>query len=263
MSDRVNTISSAAHPLSPIERRTLNEIAYARLRQALLSGRLEPGRVLTLRGLAETLGTSVMPVRDAVGRLAAEQAFEVLPNRGIRIPRLGRDHADELWRLRVELEGEAAELGAHRVTPAEQVEIEQAMRTLRARAAAGDFHGMLDANDALQFGVYRAAKTHVLVRLIETLRMQSMPHCAAALRRLLIERPPFLAETLDDSEAVVRALGRGDARAAREAKRRDLRGLRAWVERCALDESVDSAPSVDEDRGQLSGAVRGRWRLFS
>lgn len=238
MKDEVNTVSRGGDPLVPIERRTLNEIAYARLKKALLSGRLEPGRTLTLRGLAETLGTSVMPVRDAVGRLAAEQAFELLPNRGIRIPSLTAEHADELWGLRIDLEGEAAALAARRVTADELPEIERSMRELRSRAMAGDLYGGLDANDSLQFAIYRAAKTHVLLRLIETLRLQSMPHCTASLRRLFTEQPPFLAETLDHSEAVVKALARRDPRAAREAKRRDLEGLRGWVERCAAEGSA-------------------------
>jgi DNA-binding GntR family transcriptional regulator len=63
-----------------------------------------------------------------------------------------------------------------------------------------------------------------------------MPHCTASLRRLFAERPPFFIETLDHSEAVVKALARRDARGAREAKRRDLEGLREWVERCAAEE---------------------------
>jgi DNA-binding GntR family transcriptional regulator len=237
MKDRVNARFEGGNPLTPIERRTLNEIAYARLKKALLSGRLEPGHTLTLRGLAATLGTSVMPVRDAVGRLAAEHAFELLPNRGIRIPRLTPEHADELWGLRIDLEGEAAALAAPRVTPDELAEIERWMQELCARAAAGDLYGGLDANDSLQFAMYRAAKTHVLLRLIETLRMQSMPHCTASLRRLFAEQPPFLAETLDHSKAVVEAIARGDAGGAREAKRRDLEGLRGWVESCAAEES--------------------------
>lgn len=228
--------------LAPIERRTLNGSAYERLRKALLSGHLEPGGVLTLRGLAAALGTSVMPVRDAVGRLAAEQALELLPNRGIRIPRLGPEEADEVWRLRIELEGEAAGLAATRVGPAEMAEIERLRDEVERHAQAGDLHAMLEANDAFQFAVYRAAKTRVLIRLIETLRMQSVPHCTAALRRLLAERPPFLGETLRYHDKLVAALRRRDAGRATETKRRDLERLREWVERCEAAPAAKTPP---------------------
>ena len=52
---------------------------------------MEPGQRFTLRGLAAAIGTSAMPVREAVTRLAAEQALEVLPNRAIRVPLMTRE----------------------------------------------------------------------------------------------------------------------------------------------------------------------------
>src|SRR5262245_48159616 len=85
--------------LAPIERVTLQETAYQRLKKALLSGHLEPGRLLSLRSIALDLGTSVMPVRDAIGRLVSERAMELLPNRRLRIPTLSAAQADEVWRL--------------------------------------------------------------------------------------------------------------------------------------------------------------------
>lgn len=245
--------------LAPIERRTLNEIAYERLKKALLSGRFEPGRVLTLRGLAAALGTSVMPVRDAVGRLATEQAFEVLPNRGIRIPRLAPDETAEVWRLRALLEGEAAGLAARRITPAELEDVRGLRDRVRDAAEAGDLHGTLDANDSFQFAVYRAGKTHVLLRLIEVLRMQCLPQCTTALRRLLGERPPFLAETLGYHDALVDALARRDARGAAAVKRRDLERLRAWVEADARGVELPVA-TARLRRSPSSPSVPGRRR---
>jgi DNA-binding GntR family transcriptional regulator len=225
----VNT-DPAPRALAPIERRTLNEIAYERLKKALLSGRLEPGRVLTLRGLAAELGTSVMPVRDAIGRLAGEQALELVPNRGIRIPRLTAEQAEEVWRLRIHLEGEAAGLAAQRVTPGELTEIRRLHQLVAERARDGDLHAMLDANDSFQFAVYRAAKTRVLIQLIETLRMQSMPHCVSAFRRMIDAGDPFLDQSLACDSGLVLALEKRDARRARDVKRQDLEGIRQWVE---------------------------------
>jgi DNA-binding GntR family transcriptional regulator len=219
--------------LAPIERRTLHEIVYARLKKALLSGHLEPGRVITLRGLALDLGTSVMPVREAVGRLVSERAFELLPNRCIRIPQLSAEQADELWRLRIQLEGEAAGLAALRVTDAELERIRTLRDRARAHAEAGEVHSTLDANDELQFCIYRASRSDLLVPLIETLRMRCAPHCTAGFRRLILESPPFLAETIAYDFQMVAALERRDARAATLAKRRDLTRLRAWIESCA------------------------------
>src|SRR5258708_29727643 len=67
---------------------TLAQRAHRELRAALMRGDFLPGTALTLRGLAERLGTSIMPVREAVSRLAAEQALELQPNRAIVGPEL-------------------------------------------------------------------------------------------------------------------------------------------------------------------------------
>ena len=58
--------------LKRIEREPLWDLAHTQLQDALLAGRFEPGTVLTLRSLAESFGTSITPVRDAVTRLVAQ-----------------------------------------------------------------------------------------------------------------------------------------------------------------------------------------------
>ena len=90
------------------DNKTLGQQVYRYLHDRIMSGLLLPGAKLTLRGLAEETGTSVQPVREAVSRLAAEAALELTPNRSIRVPLLERDQIDELWSMRVLLEGEAA-----------------------------------------------------------------------------------------------------------------------------------------------------------
>ena len=59
--------------LARITHATLYEKVYEELRNALMSGRFLPGEPLTIRGVAEALGTSIMPVREALRRLAAER----------------------------------------------------------------------------------------------------------------------------------------------------------------------------------------------
>jgi DNA-binding GntR family transcriptional regulator len=66
-----------------IERRTLADRVYDDIKSMLIQGTAAPGERLTLRGMAEALGTSPMPVRDAVSRLVAESALEILPNRTV------------------------------------------------------------------------------------------------------------------------------------------------------------------------------------
>lgn len=221
-------VSSLA--LAPVARITLNDLAYARLKHALLSGRLEPGSTLTLRELATQLGTSMMPVREAVTRLSAENALTVLPNRGIVVPALDAATAAELWRLRVLLEGDACAVAAKHAADEELTRISALRDAVEAHGRAGDLHGVLEANSAFQFAIYEAARGPIALQLIEVLRMKSVPHCTAAIRRMLRERPAYFDECWRNHDALVDALMRRDATLAREVKVRDLRALQALVD---------------------------------
>lgn len=216
--------------IGSIERKNLNELAYERLKTALLSGRINPGSLITLRQLATELGTSMMPVREAVGRLAAEQAVEVLPNRGIRIPMLTNNEWNEIWELRIKLEGDAAGYAALEATPKEVTAIRAAYKRVRKAANTGLLHETLESNSEFQFAIFQAAKTRVLIRFVETLRMQIVPHCTAAMHYCLNDQHPFLAHTLINDNELVEAIAARDAKLASETKRRDILELREFVE---------------------------------
>ena len=72
--------------VTPLTRQTLSGDVYEQLRELLLYGRVMPGEQLSLRTIAEALGVSVMPVREAVHRLVAEQALDLSSNRALRVP---------------------------------------------------------------------------------------------------------------------------------------------------------------------------------
>src|SRR5262245_18205620 len=79
---------SALDEVGSLLHETLGERVTGELRELLISGRLAPGEKLSLRRVAEALGVSMMPVREAVSRLAADKALEVLPGRAVRVPML-------------------------------------------------------------------------------------------------------------------------------------------------------------------------------
>lgn len=73
-------------------------------------GRFDPGQTLTIASLADSFGTSHMPVREALRRLAAENALEIAPNGSARVPAISKARLDDLCRARIAIEGLAAEL---------------------------------------------------------------------------------------------------------------------------------------------------------
>ncbi len=87
---------SRRRTLSPVGRETLHDRVYAELRRSLIHGMFDAGEVLRIVELSETLQTSTMPVREALGRLVSEQALEALPNRSVRVPLITRERLDDL-----------------------------------------------------------------------------------------------------------------------------------------------------------------------
>jgi DNA-binding GntR family transcriptional regulator len=163
--------------LAPVQNVNLNERVYSQLRDAIMSGHFRPGEVLTLRGLAAALGTSIMPARDAVLRLIVERALEST-GRSARVPVLDLDAMKDILRFRMALEGEAASLAAERATPAELAAIDQAAARVGKAWTRDQVKKFVAANQEFHFSIYRAAHSPLLLSMIETLWLQIGPHLA-------------------------------------------------------------------------------------
>lgn len=106
------------------------------LRARLLAGQLAPGSWLRESALAEELGVSRTPVREAFRTLAAEGLVVLVPRRGARVVVWSAEDVDETYRLRALLEGEAAALAARRATPEQVREMRAAQDRYEASISA-------------------------------------------------------------------------------------------------------------------------------
>ncbi len=168
--------------LNRIDRGTLHDRVYQEIRRALMSGDFAPGKTLTLKALAQEVGTSIMPARDALRRLATEHALDLLPNRSIVVPVLTPERLNEIRDIRLALESMAAALAAGRMSDrdlADLAEICEAMHGQRG-SPPNDY---LAQNHEFHFRIYRAASRPILVAMIETLWLQIGPPLNVAICR--------------------------------------------------------------------------------
>jgi DNA-binding GntR family transcriptional regulator len=210
---------------------TLGQQVYRRLHRRLMSGALLPGAKLTLRGLAEELGTSMQPIREAVLRLAAEGALELAPNRLIRVPRLDRGQADELWSMRVLLEGYAAALFASRAEPHEITKLEEINDNLRVGYATRDWKRIMRDAQAWALTLAGGARAPLFEATIVNLRMRSAPHLAASLYANAPDDPAFFQFTVHIQDELVLAVRSRDAERARDLRRADLQTFQRYLYR--------------------------------
>lgn len=220
--------------LSPLidtpERVTLAHRVFAELRDTLIAGRLSPGDKVSLRSVAEDLGVSMQPVREAVARLVADEALEVLPNRAVRVPIMTLARFRELTRIRLAIEGFAASAAAEARTSADLATIHHYDEAFRRQCAAAlpDQGAAVRANQALHFAVYRAAQLPTLVLIIEGLWLRIGPVLNLDMRASPERLRLGAAESCH--RALVKALEARDAARARAALEADIRGAADFIE---------------------------------
>ncbi|MCR6498124.1 GntR family transcriptional regulator [Shinella sp. CPCC 101442] len=140
-----------------------------------MTGQFEPGEPVTINGLAEALGVSAMPVREALHRLVADGALELLDNRRVRVPDLDPQRFEEVLEARIALETRAAE----RAMP-----FIDGMRLARLRAfdqqadqalAVRNFGRLVEANFDFHRCLYEACPGTITLPLIESLWLRLGP----------------------------------------------------------------------------------------
>ena len=217
---QVKSPQSGLAQLAPLESTNLHQQAYAQLRQAIMSGKFEPGETLTLRRLAAALGTSVMPARDAVLRLIAERALEP-EGRSVRVPIMTLERLQDVTRMRLALEGEAAMLAAERATSAEVAAMKSSNAAALRAQSSGRLARFLVANEEFHFAVYRGAHSELLTSLIESLWLQVGPYLGYLVRAE--DESALLAADLRSHAMLIEAIERRDPEAARAALVSDLK----------------------------------------
>jgi DNA-binding GntR family transcriptional regulator len=169
---------------TPVHRNTLKDQSYSELRRALIVGRFQPGENVTVKLLADQLGSGIMPVREAVQRLVAEGALINLPNGRVCVPSLARAEFDEIVDIRLLLEPHCSGKAAAAMTEKSLAEITQAQVRLRAATSGSKTEATLWANHQFHFAIYRQAGLPQLLAHIESIWLcfgPMMPHSQAGI----------------------------------------------------------------------------------
>lgn len=203
----------------------LHEAIYQKLREQLEKGVFHPGQALSLRGLAAKYEGSVTPVRDAVWRLATEQALYLSPTRRISVPVLSNNELDELLKVRTLLETEAAVLAMPNIDKASLEIMKDADKKINKAFEESNIDDYLNNNHTFHFTLYRAANSNVLLPLIESLWVRFGPF----LRHV---RPNFSdVGTADDNHyKIISSIENKDAASLKEAIFADIMYTKKYFE---------------------------------
>lgn len=157
----------------PHAMRTMAETVADRLRGLIIDGQLPPGTILRLAPLAEQLGVSIMPVREAIRLLEAERLVVVAPHRGAVVAELSIDDIEETYAVRVALEGLAARHATERLTAADLVDIGGLFAQMTKAKDANDLQSFIAADREFHMRLYASSGRDHLVRKISELENRS------------------------------------------------------------------------------------------
>jgi DNA-binding GntR family transcriptional regulator len=194
----------------------LHNSVYDELRWRMITGRIVPGIGLSTRGLAQELGVSQMPVREALSRLAAEGAIEIRSKRRITVPAMTGDRFDDLLRCRLLLEPEAARLAFDSIDRARLKRLREIDDRIDTALKTGDVNAYMEGNYNFHFEIYRAETHRTLHQLIETLWLQFGPFMRVVYGRF------GTAQLVDQHEVAVNAIEAGDRDALARAIHADI-----------------------------------------
>jgi DNA-binding GntR family transcriptional regulator len=213
--------------LAPLtDHQSLQERTYQALRNALLDGEFAVGERIFETEVAQMLGVSRVPVREAVRRLQQDGLVEVRPRSGIYVASISKDEADDIYRIRAALEGTAAALAAERITDdelgdlaalleREEEEAKQGARTTRSQsrvvARADQFHRAIH--------VY--ARSQRLFELLELMYGQVMHF-----RNITLSMPGRAEAATHGHHELYEAMRRHDSREAERIMREHIDSAR-------------------------------------
>lgn len=205
--------------LTSLEHTSINEAVYRRLRDHLMRGDYAAGEVLGIQELANAFGTSAMPVREALRRLATQRAVEPMKSRSMQVPMISRERLEDIRRARVLIEGTVTAWAVEHITADE-------LDTLRGLASqigqslsrADSIREGLEHNQRFHFFIYKTARSDSMLATIESLWLQSGPYLRATRQLMHSEERPIS----EFHAAIVDAIARGDAQAAQQAMANDV-----------------------------------------
>ncbi|MEU3335949.1 GntR family transcriptional regulator [Streptomyces sp. NPDC002144] len=180
----MSSTTTKIEPLGAVRERVL-----ASLRQEIISGRLGPGDRLVEREVAERLGVSRVPVREAIRALVAEGFVHFETPRRTVVRRLTPNDVRELFELREALEVYAAGLAAANATPEDLAEVEALLDRAAAATEDGDAEAITDINSRLHDRIVAMARNSLIVAALEPVagRLRWMTRRNEEWPQLLIE----------------------------------------------------------------------------
>lgn len=190
----------------------LREVVCETLREAIRTGVLKPGERLMEIQLAEELGVSRTPVREAIRKLELEGYVIMMPRRGTYVANLSIRDVNEVFEIRISLDSLASGLAAERITEEELDRLKRLLALIGEYIEENNMDKIVETDTEFHDLLYQASRNTRLVGIIFNLREQ-----LTRFRTTSMAYPGRLTETLEEHRRIVEAIAEGNVMEAQKA----------------------------------------------
>lgn len=179
----------------------LREVVFEALREAIMSGALPPGERMMEVQLAEELGVSRTPVREAIRKLELEGFVVMIPRKGAYVAGISLKDVADVFEIRTALEALAAGLAAERITDEELEEMERIVVLKSEAIKNNDLELLIETDTQFHEVLYRASRNEKLFQIINNLREQIQ-----RFRTTSLASPGRMRLALEEHKKIIEAL---------------------------------------------------------
>jgi DNA-binding GntR family transcriptional regulator len=216
--------------------RTMQEIVYETLRDEILKGKFTPGQRLITSDLANEMGVSRMPVREALQRLDASTGLVTLiPRKGAIVNDFSSPKdLEEIYNLRAILEGYAVRLACQNMTEKQIDELEKINQRIVAVEGTENEDNFQDLNMEFHKAIWNATDSPRLVRILKTLHDASRGY-----RYISLKIPGRLDTVANEHKEIIAILRKKDAIAVEKSMKSHYENTLKWILRSYREKSEE------------------------
>ncbi len=203
-------------PLKLDNYQPLRDVVFETLRDAIIQGRLKPGERLMEIQLAEEMGVSRTPVREAMRKLELEGLIVMVPRKGAYVAGISVKDIVDVFEVRAALESLAAGLAAERITEQELEELERALVQI-SEASGGNLDAVVQKDTNFHEIIYRASRNQRLMQIITHLQEQIQ-----RFRTTSLSRPGRTKTAIEEHRKIVEAISERNVELAQALAREHI-----------------------------------------
>ena len=189
--------------------KSLEESVFFALEEEILSGQLKRGETLTEISLSQRLGVSRTPIRGALSRLGDEGLVEIHPNRGAVVVGIGDEELQDIYKIRIRLEGLASAEAAVRISESDLARLRHSVELSEFYIAKRDAEHLKELDSEFHSIIYEASGNRLLCKTLSELHRNIKFY-----RKRSLSFGDRLERSVGEHREILDAIERGDAEAA-------------------------------------------------